>query len=177
MVVLDSYAGAGGLDYFIEEVWDGVGYTAQTVKATCSIAATLTSLQLTMMKLGLPNTTLRFDVWDSLMNLVDWSATFNASTLSAVGYHNKLLNLTQNYVCFNGEVLWGGCRATAKVLLDGSNCPLFKVTPFAGDNVKRRISGVWDIATSRNMDFVLNGMALTTARRLILDGFVLADFV
>jgi hypothetical protein len=177
MVVIASYAGAGGLDYFIEEVWDGTGYTAQTVKAVCSVAATLKQLQLTMMKLGLPNATLRFDVWSSVMGLVDWSATFNASTLSAVKYGNKLLNLTQNYVCFNGEVLWVGCRATAKVLLDGSNCPLFKVTAFAGDNVKQRISGVWNIATSRNMDFVLSGDLIVTARRQIIDGFVFADFV
>jgi hypothetical protein len=169
MVVLDTYNSLASLAYTIEAVWDGAGKTAQTVKATCASAATLLSLRLSMMKLGLPSATLRFDAYDAAMALVDWTATFNASTLSAVRFLDKTLNFTQSYVCALGEILWIGCRCTAKVTLDGSNCPMIETDTTLPNTEKERNAGAWFLQGGK-LDFTLNGTVLTGVqlRRLLV---------
>ena len=169
MVVLDTYNSLASLSYTIVAVWDGAFTTAQTVKATCASAATLLSLRLSMMKFLLPDATLRFDAYDAAMTLVDWTATFNASTLSAVAFKDKTLNFTQGYVCALNEVLWVGCRCTAAVLIDSNNYPALESDNVLANTVKARISGAWNLLSGK-LDFTLNGTALAGVqlRRLLV---------
>lgn len=162
MVVLDTYNSLAGLAYTISAVWDGIGTTAQTVKATSAFHANLTTLRLSMMKFGLPNATLRFDCYDSAMNLVDWTATFNASTLSAVRFMNKTLTFINGYECALGEVMWVGCRCTASVLLNGLNYVMLETDVVLPNTVKSRISGAWNSLNGK-LDFTLNGTEIILA--------------
>jgi hypothetical protein len=167
MVVLDSFSGAESLTYTIEQYWGGGGpyNSAQTVNATCAYAATLASLMVRMMKYGLPNAIMRIDVYDVNMNLVDWTETFNASTLSAKAFQSKQLNLTQGYICTLGQVLYSGCRCVSAVLIDYDNCVYFAVTPASGRTIKYYVETAgWLTSTDRSLGFTLTGTEITVSK-------------
>jgi len=169
MVVLDSYNAGGALGYTIENVWNGaVVRSAQVVKATCAIAATLTQLTHAPARVGLPRATMRYDVYDAAMVLRDWSATFAAGTLP-LGFVNKTLALTQSYVCALGEILWVGCRCTAAISIDSSNCVNMETDLFFANTNKHRSLGAWNLQNGK-LDFTLEGNALAGVqlRRLLV---------
>lgn len=168
MVVLDTYNSLASLGYTIENVWNGGVRVAQVVKVTCAAAATLTQLTLAPEKLGLPRATMRYDVYDAAMTLVDWSATF-AAALLPVAFANKTLVLTQSYVCALAEVLWVGCRCTAAISIDSSNCVVLETDVALPNTNKARSAGAWGLQNGK-LDFTLEGTVLAGAklRRLLV---------
>ena len=157
MVILDTYNSLASLAYIITGTFDEPARTgAQTVKATSAFHANLSFLTLSMMKFGAPNATLRFDAYDSGLNLVDWTATFNASTLSAVRYLNKKLAFINGYECALGEILWVGCRCTASVVLDSANYAMFETDIALPNTVYSRINALWTLLNGK-LDFTLEG--------------------